>query len=519
MTTAKAQAVQLLISRESTPGTPPTTLWRTTQPNPDGIQDFAADYVDVRRDVLNPNFTDEKGDHVGENGSFTLVHDLTKDLLDFIGPGILRSLGKVAGDENTTEIYYPTAAVDGGGSNDSFTVAADGDIIDGTIFRTRGFVNAANNGVFVAAGTSGTTALKTATGLLVAETVSPTGSAQAQVCGYQFAAGDGQIDANGDFIATLKDLTTLNLTDGQELWFGGVAAATRFAGDATYNGRAFVNGTITAGKIPLKWRSWTVGAADAAAAKTIQIFWGVHYRNVAQGHADFIDEPVWCFEKKDTGVGAAGADVYNYADRMGINTLSLAVGLEGKIEATINFVGARITAPVLVASRRAGPSTATPPVAIELFDTRAGSRGGDTALLRIVTASDFSALVAKVNSATIRFNHGASVQKQVGLDDGPVNFGKIRPSATMETFYELDDVPNAIADNTTVRLEGVFINDSGAVSITLPNGTLSGGKPKYGADAPVMMGVEFTSHRDPVSNCVAIVSVFPYLPRKTITAT
>lgn len=518
MTTAKSQAVQLLLSRESTPGTAPTTLWRTLPVNPSGLQGFAPKFIDVTRNVLSPNMTDEKGDHVGQDANFTLVVDLTKDYMDFFGPGLLRSVAKVPGDEPTTQIYYPTAAVDGGGTQDSFAVPADGDLLNGTIVRTRGFVNAANNGVFVLEGTSTTTAIKTPTATLVAETVSIAGSAEAEAAGFQFTTGDGQLDVSGDFITTTQDLTLLNLVDGQEIWFGGIAAGTRFA-TAAYNGRAFVNGIVTTNKIPLKWRSWTPAAADNGATKTIQIFYGVLYRNVADGHADYIEEPVWHFEKRDTGVGTANAAVFVYGERAAINSISIAMGVEKKIEVTTNFLASKITAPRLAATRKAGPSTATPPVATELFDTTAGSGGGDMPLHRIVTQDGVTEVVAAVNSCTLMIEHGAQGQKQLAGDGlTRINFGKIRPKLTMETFYDNFEVPLGIDANTSYRYEAVVKNASGAISFTLPGITLRGGEPTYGEDSPVMMGVEGVSHRDPISNVVMLVNIFAYLPRSTITA-
>ena len=171
MSTAKAQAAQVLVSRETVPGTALTTGWLTVKPNPSGIQGFHPEYVDVRSNPLSPYMTDEKGAHVGLNAAPSLVCDLSKGFMDVFGPGFLRSVAKVPGDEPTTQIYYPTAAADGGISQDSFTVTADGDLANGAIIRTRGFVNSANNGNFVCEGTSTTTAIKVPTASLVAETI------------------------------------------------------------------------------------------------------------------------------------------------------------------------------------------------------------------------------------------------------------------------------------------------------------------------------------------------------------
>lgn len=520
MSTAKAQAAQVLVARAPTPGTQPTTGWMTVQPNPSGIQNFHPEYIDVRRNVLNPFMTAEKGDHVGQNATPTLVHDLNKGLLDIFGIGFTRSAAKIPGDEGV-QIYYPTAATDGGGSQDGFTVGADGDLLNGTIVRARGFRNAANNGVFVLEGTSTTTSIKVPTATLVAETVSPTGSAQVEVTGYQFTSGDLQMDASGNLTTTPstgKDCTTLGLVDGQPIMIGGSTSGTKLATvpTGTY---AYVNGTVTTNLIPLRGHTTidttakTVTAfspgADDGDGKTVQLFFGVFYRNVADGDPDYIEEPAWWAELRDTGVGTANAAVFSYVKDMVINSVSLAMGVESKIEATLSFTARSITAPVEAADRRSGPASAYPAVSMELFDTSCS----DMLVHRLMNAENNSLLIAEVNSCTLTIEHGVTARKQLAACGAAgMIFGNIAPRLEMETFFERRAVPVAIENNTTCRYECVLRNGQAAVFIELPALTLSGGAKTYAENSPVMMTIAAPAHRDTLTNRILSMSVIPYIP-------
>lgn len=507
MTTAKSEATGYLVARESTLGTAPASGWLRLQPNPGGIQGFQPEYVDVNRDPLSKFATDEKGDHVGLNANLTLVHDLNKDLADTFAEGWTRSAAKVPGDEPTTAIYRPTAFVDGAGSQDSLTVASDGDLADGLLVIVRGAVNSGNNGVFKLEGTSTGVAIKVPTATFTAETVSPVGSVTAEVCGVQGAAADIVMTAGGNLTSTVLDFTTLNLVDGHRIKIGDPSLGAAFAyATSALNGWATVSGTPTANLITLKWHSFTP-ASDAGAGKTIRLYFGRLYRNVAIDHADYL-EPSWHAEKEDLGVGTADAAVYTYGEGLAINTVSISMPIESKIEVTTGFVGMDVTDPVLTASRVSGPSAAYVALATELFDTH-----NDLIECRVVNASSGSELIAEVNSCTITLNHGVTPRKQLATfgSAGPI-FGKIRPSVTMEIYYERSTVPTAIRENTTCRFEAIMRNGQGGIVFDIPGCVLRGGAMTYAANAPVMVNLELPAHRDPSTNVVFAVNVMPYVP-------
>lgn len=507
MTTAKSDAVGVLFARESTAGTAPATGWAQLQPNPGGIQGWEPDFVDVNRNPLTKYATDEKGDHVGRNVNLTLVHDLNKDLADMFAEGFLRSTAKVPGNQGVG-IYRPTAAADGGASADSFTVAADGDLPDGVLIKTRGFATAANNGVFVLAGTSTATAMKIATGTLTAETVSPTGSATIEVCGVQGTSGDVQLDASGNLTSTTLDFTTLNLVDGHRIKIGDTAAGTRFGSDDLSNGWAIVDGTPTANLISLRSRSWTPGGADTAVGKTIRLFFGRCYKNYATDDALYL-EPTWHGEKEDNGVGTSDAAVFTSAQGLTLNSVEIRMAVQSKIEASLAFVGMDILDPVLAASRISGPSSAYVPIATEMIDTST-----DLIQCRVVQASDDTALIAEVNSCTLQIGHGASARTQLATDGAAgVDVGKIRPLiSAMEVYYERSTVPAAIRANTTCRFEAIMRNDDCGLVFDLPTTVLRGGKATYAENKPVMLSMTLPAHRDAATNTVAVINVMPYAP-------
>jgi hypothetical protein len=494
MTTAKAEATQILVGRESTAGTAPSSGWMQLQPNPGGITGWTPEYVDVNRDPLSTNATDEKGDHVGLNANPVIVHDLNKDLVDQFAEGWLRSVAKVPGDEPTTAIYRPTAVTSTG-----YTVAADGDLANGLLVYARGFDTSGNNGLKVLAGTSTGTEIKT-TGL-AAET--PSGTVSVEVCGVQGGTADIGMNASGHLTSTTLDFTTLGLVaDVSKVKVGGSTTVTQFA-TAACNCWATVD-AISANLLTLKWHTETP-AADAGTGKTIQLFFGRAYRNVALDHADYL-EPSWHGEKEDQGVGAANAAVYTYAEGMHIGQVQIAMPLQSKVEVTTSFVGMDITDPVLVASRVAGPSAAYAPLATNLFDT-----ANDMVSARVMDGS--SEVIAEINSMNLTISHGVT-PKNVLATFGAVGaiFGKIRPSASMEIYYNDSAIHTGIRANTTYRAEAILKNDQCAIAFDLPTVTLRGGAMSYAANSPVMVSLDLPAHRDPATNIVMIMNVFPYVP-------
>jgi hypothetical protein len=506
MTTAKSQAAQLLFAREATPGTAPATGWLTTQPNPSGIQKFNANYTDVARNPLSPFMTKEKGAHVGMSAEPSLVHDLNKGLLDTFGPTLLRSVAKVPGNKGQ-QFYYPTAV-----TATDYTVAALGDLTAKLLVFARGFLNAANNGLKLVGAASTGIAIK-ATGL-VAETVQTNGapgagSAMVEVCGIEAAAAaDVQLNASGNLISTTTDFTALNLKVGHRVFFRFGTGTNEFgiiSGTAGIQ-YATVAAAPTTNLITLKWHSFTP-AADAATGKTIRLYVGVLYSNVPDGNTDYIEEPAYSAELRDTGVGTANGAVYSYGYGLVPDKWTFSMPTEAKVETTIAFKGRSIAPPVDVGSRITGPSTAYPALAMELFNTTRSMISH-----RVLDASN-NAMIASVMSATLSISHNVEARKQHATFGAySIIPGDIEPMVEMDTFFEAKAVPIAIDLDTECRYECIFKNNQGGVSFDLPTILLRNGEKTYAENKPVMMAIGIQAHRDPTTAYVAHVNVLPYLP-------
>lgn len=501
MTTAKAQAAGLRVARANSPGTQPTTGWLTLLPNPDGIQNFEPQFIDVANDPLSPNMVNEKSDHVGETAAPTIVHNLNKSLIDALGPTLLRSAANVPGNKGAA-FYYPTAVTTTG-----YTVEALGDLTAKLLIYARGFATAANNGLKAVASSSASGEIK-ASGL-AAETVSVAGSAMVEVAGIEAdSAADVQLDASGNLVSTDTDFTDANLKVGHKIFMKMGTGTNEFGIISATAGihYATVAEVPTATEIKLKWHSFTPGA-DAATGKTIRLYFGLMYCNYPDGDPSYIDEPAYWAELRDSGVGATNAEVYTYVKDFVVDNWSISMPTTGKVEATLALKARSISDPYETGARLTGPSTAYPMMSLELFDT-----SSDMLVHRLVDNTG-TLLVAEIMSATFTIGHGFTPRNQhCTFGAASMIPGTIEPAVTMETFYSRATVPRAIAANTECRYEAIWKNGQAGFCIDMPAVTLRNGNKKYSKNSPVMQTIASPAHRELSTNMVAIINVPPYLP-------
>ncbi len=504
MTMAKSEAAAVVLARETTLGTAATTGYVQIQPNPGGIQGWTPALVTVERDPLSKYASREKGDNVGLDAAPKIVHDLNKDSIDLNAEAIFRSAGKHPGGSGTA-FFRPTAVVDGGGSADSFSVAAGGAVASGTLLYGRGFTNAANNVVLVATTGSDATNVKVPTATLVAET--PPSNATLEVIGVQGASGDIQLDASGNLIATTLDFTTLGLNVGQ--WVAlpdtGMGTGHYFATAAYRGGKARIT-VIAAGKLTLERRTWTVGSADTAVGVTLRLLFGRWYRNVALDHADYL-EPSFTGELTDVGPGTANAAVYTNALGLSLKTWEIDMPIESKIVQTFSYVGTNIADPVLAASRTSGPSTAYAPLASTLVDT-----ASDVGRARLADAADEDSLIAELNSCKVTIENNVKARKQLGTYGAAgMTYGKFEPMASFEAYFVKAEAVTAIRDNRDCTFDVILSNGQFGMVFDMPHVAIRGGEKSYAANEPVMLSASVPGFRDPLTNIVASLTIFPYL--------
>jgi hypothetical protein len=493
----KAEASTIRLSAEATFGTNPAAGYQICGVEPGGIQDWLAKNKYVERDPLSVYAAMEKGDIVGLDVEPKLVHDFIGDWIDLHAGPIFRAVTKHAGNKGQSAYRFTAVTATG------YTVPANGDLAQNTVIYAYGSQTAANNGLHVVGSGSVGTETKTA-GLVV--DAAPNANALFEVAGWQASvAADIKMDANGNLTSTADDFTTMGLNVGQMIKIGGSTAGTQFA-TAVYNGFAYVK-AIAAHLLTLEDRSWTVGSADAAAGKTVQLLFTRFDRNVPINHADYL-EPSLHGELEEIGPGTANAATYTEAKGLGVKSFEINAPLENKIVTTVNYVGTQVPNPVLAGSRIAGPSTAYAPLKAALFDT-----ASDLKSIRLFDATTGTSLVAEINTWKLTFESNVTARKvQATLGTFDLVYGKFTPKLTMEIYYTDYNVQIALNDNRDLRWDARMSNGQGGYAFRMPLVGLRGGPRTYPANGIVTLNCEVPGFRDPNTNVVCSMSTFAYLP-------
>lgn len=503
-----SEGVEVCLATESQRGTAPSSDYVRLQVDVGGINDFERKYTDVERDIHSVYATDEDGDHVAYSVEPSLVHDINKDFMDAVVASVMRCNLKHFGGTGLS-LFRPSAVVDGGGSNDSFTVASLGALPNGLLIKTRGFTETANNGLFLTAGTSTGTAIKVATGTLTAE-ASPPANATLDVVGFQGGSGDLAIDSAGDLTSSVLDFTTLGIVAGMDLYFPNPTQAS-VMGSAAYafastTGRATVK-TVAANKLTLQYHTFAI-AADAGTAKTVRVFCYSRFaRNYAIDDTTNYNEVTLTAEKTDVKPGVGADTRYTYVKGCGANTFQLSAPIDSKITATLGMIGMTATTPLAAASRVSGPSTAYAPQGDALQDTQ-----NDLYEVRLIDSG--GNLIADVVDWTLNLNNNIKARKSQGVYGASgLNYGKFNSSVTMKAYYQDSDAVDAADANRDGMTWDMFTaNHQYGLVVRLPNAKLRMPKLTYASNEPVMMDCEIKGKRHKTTNVQCSIGIFGYIP-------
>ncbi|MHC2251034.1 hypothetical protein ACVILK_000726 [Bradyrhizobium embrapense] len=276
-----ANRTQVTLVRETTPGVTPTTpRMRKVRMTGESLQ-YGPTYVDseeIRDDrMLGDPIKTNQASSGGLNGEISYPDDGSP--LSEILMSAFESVWV-----NTPQFFNDGVAdsiiTDAGTTASTYAVASGGAAVKvGMLVRASGFGQAANNQVFRASASTGTTIVGAAG--LVAE-AAPPGTAKLKVVGFAGVAGDitALVDGLG---STALDFTTLGLVVGQWIKVGGGADITQFAflvtAGAKARAAAYARVTaiaaqkLTLDNLPSGW------AADAGTGKTIWAFFGDQIKN------------------------------------------------------------------------------------------------------------------------------------------------------------------------------------------------------------------------------------------------
>jgi len=464
--------------------------WKLLEPN--AINTFGATVVTVPRSPISKNRQRRKGSITDLDSAVEFDADLTLDsFIDFI-EGFCFATFQGPISTHPTEVDVDSYIIP------AITAAFDAS----TLVFARGFLNTANNGLKVVDAGATTTDVPVTT-TLIAETPASTRNATLEEAGFRFATGDLEVDANGNFITTVKDMTELGLIPGQAIWVGGSVTLNQFAVAANTGYARVVSVTAHLMVLDKKYQVFTI---DDGATKEIDLHYGRFCKNVSVDDSNFIERS-FHVEGAYQDLANPSGNEYEYAKGNFCNTLGFELPLTDKATVGFAFIGTDTDPPVEVGDRAQNADTPRVPVQTTAFNTSA-----DIARLRI-TEFDETGLTTDFKSVTMNINNNVSPEKVLGLLGAKyMNTGNFEIDFESQLLFTDKRVTAAIRANETLTLDFVVSNDDGAIFVDIPSLTLGGGDREYPVNESILINTTAQAFGDETFGSSLHVSLFPYIP-------
>lgn len=501
-------ATTLSFAREASLGVlPGTPQWFELEPN--NITSWGTTITKEARNPISQARARRKGVVTDLDSSVEFEADLTLAHLRHFAEAFLfsRAIG--------ADAFLTSAATATGYTIPALTAAQAGRLLYGSagadavsLIYVSGFVNDENNGLKPVTATHATSATELKAAGNVAETPAASAFVEVAVAGLRGAAGDLEIDANGDLISTALDFTTTGIAAGQVIHIGGVDVANQFFNEENI-GFARVR-TVAAHKLTLDKRDQAFVADDGTddgsggTGLRIDILFGQFVRNQGVNDADYVEISTQ-FEMASPNLMSGGATGYEYSLGNYADALSIAIPLTGKATMTLGFVGTDTTNPST--TRAAEAENAKVGGQVESFGS-----ASDIARLRVQDV-DEAGLSTDFKQATFTLTNNVAGEKVIGkLGPKYLNAGDIECDVEAQMLFTNADVIERIRCNKTVGFDWVVRNGDGGAAFDLPTGTLSGGNREFPENQSVLINTPFMAHEEETYGFTCGISFFPVLP-------
>jgi hypothetical protein len=500
----------LSVAREASLGVlPGSPQWYELEPN--GITAWGTTIAKEARSPISQARARRKGVVTDLDSTVEFEADLTLTHMRLFAESFLFARA-VGGDS-----YLTSAATVTGYTVPALSAAQAGRLLYSgagagavSLIYANGFVNETNNGLnpVTAAHAAAATEIKVAGN--VAEAVAADALVEVMIAGVRGAAGDLEIDGDGNLISTVLDFTTLGLGVGQVIHVGGLDVANQFFNEEN-TGFARVR-IIAANKLTLDKRDEdfvTDDGTDTGAGGAnlrIDILFGQFVRNVGVNHADY-REFSHQFELVSPNLMTAGATGYEYSLGNYANAWSITIPLRGKATNTMGFVGTDTLRPSEVRALAAADAKAG-------GMTESFGSASDIARLRAQDV-DEAGLTTDFKSATFTLTNNVSAEKVIAMLGAKyLNAGNIEVDVESQVLFTNPDMIERIRCNRTIGLDWILRNGNGGVAFDLPTGTLDGGGREFPANQSVLMNGAFMAHEENEHGYTLGVSFFPVLPAR-----
>jgi hypothetical protein len=370
------------------------------------------------------------------------------------------------------------------------TVASGGAAFKtGMLVALSGFTTPANNKLATVVSSTATTVTFAAATFAAEAAPIPVGATM-RVVGMQGAAGDIVATANG-LTSTTIDFTTLGLSLGEWVKFGGDVAAGQFA-TAVNNSWARVSTVaahaVTFDVLPAGWTT------DAGTGKTIQIFSG-----------DFLTNGVtqrgFTFERQQQDITTPTYELFRGCE---IDTLSLALKSAAIITGSVGVIG---LAGTVATARSAGATDVAAPTYPVL-----------NAAANVGRLMEGGAIVANSPIESLNIDLKNNLARETGVGTlGSINTrnGEIGLTGALSAYFNDPNLLNKVLGDTPTSLmtrTGRSDGNRESLVFDIPQAKLTGTSPVSGKNASRMFTGSYQAYRHPVLGYTLAIGRFSYLP-------
>jgi hypothetical protein len=391
---------------------------------------------------------------------------------------------------NTPTFYNDGTAdsvvTDAGTTTDTYVVASGGASVKaGHLVRATGFTNSANNQIFRAASSTGTTIVGSSLSL-TAETAPPA-TAKLKVVGFQGASGDITATSTG-LGSTLLDFTTLGLAVGMWIKIGGSAAGDKFATAAlnTYARiTAIAANALTLDNLPAAWTT------DAGTGKTLKVWIPDYIRNGTTRTSGTIER----------GFLGQATPTYIVQAGMVVGQMDTSFQTEQKVTTNFNFMG--LTGSQSTTALDASPDS----------ETTNAVMSANVNVGRIAEAGSSISSPNWARSLTIQLNNNLRMLTAVG-SVGAVDIlpGECSVSGTIETYFGSNALLTKLLAGTVGSINARMTKDSQTVVHTVPRVTFTGGSPSAGGkNQDVLLPLQWQASKDSTTSAHYQIDRFEYV--------
>jgi hypothetical protein len=488
--------VGLFLARETNGELPDGSTFATREPN--SYDKFGGDYKMVARNPFNVSRQNKKGTTSDLDTAGGWNEDVTQNNLFPLVESFFFAAMRRKAEQAVTAVVTP---------DDKFTVADSSGFTAGTIAQAYGFSNPANNGAkHVTASAAGSI---TVSEVLAAEAINVGDVKGLRVVGRKFAAGDCAMTLNGPFTVltfTAALPNSLNLIPGEWVFLGGDLAATQFA--TVKPGYARVYAVDNVAKTITFDKTTFAPAADAGAAKTIELYFGFLVKN--EDDEDLIVKYTYTAERplgKDND-GYQSDNLSNFV----LSQMKWNSPLSNKVTIDVTGVGlgydTRTGAEGLLSKQ--GTNKVTKALGEEAFNTSV-----NVYRIRLQMIEDdgtMTPLFARCTEWTSTINNNVTASKSQGTLGGfDTTVGQFDVSTTITAYFQTVAPITTIRENSDCTFDAIYTKENAAIIYDLPLVSTGGGALTIAQNQPIMMPLTNSASENQFGY-TALLNFLPYVP-------